>query len=192
MYKSSVAALLLVAGLIASAAYGAVGNLVVFDDADENGFDHNAATCVSGALFNETAVVHSGSVAIAMQKFDNSGAGWVAPATYSATTDYDGVSFWIDAGNNQTSATSLAVYDAGDSGHFLHLEDAYGGPLPANTWVPFQIPFSSPLFAVALSTPPANVKTICVINHSSAPSDFLFLDQVALTGADIFLSGFEH
>jgi hypothetical protein len=184
---------LLIAATVASNAFCATGNLVIYDDTNENGFDLFGATCTGTIFAGEAAVVHSGSAAIAVVKNDNNGAGWVARATYSASSDYDGVSFWINAGNSQTTLTSLAVFDALNDPHFLHLEDMYGAPLPMNTWIPFQIPFSSPFFAVASSTPPATVQTICLINHSAGGQNaYFYLDDIALTGADIFKSGFEN
>jgi hypothetical protein len=172
--------------------YGATGSLTIFDDADENGFNHAAAICTGTALFGETSVVHSGAAAVGIQKTDNNGAGWAAPTTYSAQSDYDGISFWFNAGAQETTLTSLAIYDGDDTAHFLHLEDAYGGHLPANTWIQFQIPFASPLFAMAESSSPTTIQTVCVINHSGGTgSQSLYLDDIALTGADIFKDGFQ-
>jgi hypothetical protein len=186
--------LALLVAILQSSAYCATGSLVVFDDADENGFSHAAASCGSSpfANFGETTTVHSGSAAIAISKLDNNGAGWLASTSYSASTDYDGMDFWVNAGDTQTTLTSLAVSDASFTPHFLHLEDMYGAPLPVNTWIHFQVPFSSPFFAVALSTPPETVQMVCVISHETdGMTKFLFLDDVSLRGADIFKSGFD-
>ncbi len=187
------AAFWILISLVESSAYCATGSLIVFDDADENGFSHNAAACGSNFYnFGEMTVVHSGSAAIAISKLDNSGVGWMAPTTYSASTDYDGVGFWVNAGDAQTTVTSLAVYDASFAPHFLHLEDVYSAPLPVNTWIHFQVPFSSPFFAVAFSTPPETVQELCLISHdTNGPTSFLYLDDVSLRGADIFKNGFE-
>ena len=172
--------------------HGATGDLIVFDDTDENEFNSAAAICTGAALFGETSVVHSGSAAVAIQRTDNNGAGWQAPTIYSAESDYDGVTFWFNAGNQSTTLTSLAIYDGSSTAHFAHLEDDYGGPLPANTWIQFQIDFASSLFATAGSTSPTTIQTVCVINHSSSGSPpYIYLDDVALRGADIFKNGFE-
>ena len=184
---------LLFAATIAGSVRGATGGLVVFDDADRNGFNHANASCTTnGDFFGETVVVHSGTAAVALSKQnDNNGAGWLAPVSYSATSDYDGVTFWVNSGNSQSMLTSLAIFDASDNPHFLHLEEMYGAPLPAATWIHFQVAFSSPLFASALSSSPDTVKAICVITHSPTGfSEFLYLDEVSLTGADIFKDGF--
>jgi hypothetical protein len=184
---------LLIATTFVSNAFCATGNLTIFDDSDENGFDHPGAICTNGnVIFGETQTVHSGTAAIAIGKTNNNGAGWVAPVTYSTTADYDGISFWVNAGTDPTTTTSLAVFDQADDEHFLHLEDVYGAPLPANTWIPFQIPFSSPFFEVASSTPPQTLATVCIIFHfgTSGANPFLYLDDVVLTGADIFKDGF--
>ena len=181
---------LLIAATAMSNALGATGNLVAFDDADENGFNRAAATCTTNS-FLEPTVVHSGSAAIAISKGqDNNGAGWLAPATYSASADYDAISFWVNAGSSSSTLTSLAVFDATDTPHFLHLETLYGGPLPANQWIGFVVPFASDFFAAASSTPPETVKTICLISHTVG-AEFLFLDDVALRGADIFKDSFD-
>lgn len=187
-------ALLLVAAL-QSSAQGATGNLAVYADADAIGFDHNGASCGSSsyAYWAETNVVHSGSAAIAVSKLDDNGAGWLSSTTYSASSDYDGISFWINAGDIQTELTSLAIWDDSFTPHFLHLEDVYGASLPVNTWILFHIPFSSPFFVTALSTPPEMVKMICLIDHSGdGQTKFFYLDDIMLTGADIFKSGFEN
>ena len=184
--------LALVAAVAHSTAYGATGSFVIYDDADENGFSHDGASCGNYYIFGETTVVHGGSAAIAISKLDNNGAGWLAPTSYSAASDYDGIDFWINAGNAQTTLTSLAVTDATFNPHFLHLEDMYGAPLPVNTWVHFQVPFSSSFFAAALSTPPDSVSMVCVISHdTNGQNQFLYLDDVTLRGADIFKDGFD-
>lgn len=170
-------------------AFGASGNLTIFDDADENGFNMPAATCDQFSTLVGNPV-HSGTMAVAVLKTDNAGGGWQAPVTYSAESDYDGVEFWINAGSQDTTLTSLAIIDGDGDYHFAHLEDSYGGPLPADTWVQFKIPFASSLFATAQSSSPTTVQTICIVNHSDQGS-YLYIDDVALTGADIFKNGFE-
>jgi hypothetical protein len=182
---------LLIAATVASKAFCATGTLIVFDDADENGFSRPNASCSNGSSL-ESVTVHSGSTAVYIPRMqDNNGAGWAAPSSFSASADYDGITFWINAGSSPTVVTSLGVYDADNTPHFLHLEDVYGAALPANTWIQFQIPFSSPYFEANSYTPPATVQTVCVISHSSG-AGYYFLDDVALTGADIFKDGFEN
>jgi hypothetical protein len=182
---------LLIAVLQANA-YSATGTLGVYDDADLNGFNHFAAACGSNYYYFETTVVHGGTTAIALSKLDNNGIGWATPSTYSASSDYDSLSFWVNAGDTPTTLTSLAIDDSSFDRHFLHLEDLYGGPLPANTWIHLQVPFSSPFFITAFSTPPESVTAVCIINHSSGTqTTFLYVDDVTLRGADIFRNGFE-
>jgi len=180
------------AAIFAGNALGATGNLLIFDDADENGFNHNAAICQGGAgYFGGFAYSGTTSLAVSKQN-DNNGAGWGGPVVYSTQTDYDGVTFWINSGNNPSAHTSLAVADSNGDLHFAHLEDIYGGALPAATWVNFNISFSSDYFAQANSTPPDSLLYFCVNTHSAAQNDFLYLDEASLTGADIFKSGFEN
>lgn len=76
------------------------------------------------------------------------------------------------------------------------MEDVYGGPLPPNLRINFQISFSSPLFILQFG-PPLTLKTLCFINHSdrsASPEAFVHFDDVQLIGATplpIFDNGFE-
>ncbi len=100
--------------------------------------------------------------------------------------------FWFNSGQIATTTTSFGVSDGMGNQHFLHLEDIYGGPIPAATWIRFEIPFSSPYFEVNHYTPPTDFGFFCVINHtSSLMQNFMYVDDVTLTGADIFKNGFE-
>jgi hypothetical protein len=194
MHKRLLAALL-VAATMAGSAHAVTGNVIVYDDADENGFNRFNAACGSSSyVFSESNPVHTGNAALAISKLDNNAVGWAGTAaTYSAISDYDGVIFWFNAGQTATTLTSFGVYDSALQGHFLHLEDIYGGPLPAGTWVRFEIPFSSPYFAQNDYTPPTDFYQFCVINHSSGgQSSYIYVDDVTLTGADIFKSGFDN
>src|SRR5690349_15641383 len=95
------------AAILAGNAFGATRNLLVFDDVDENGFSHAAASCAGGASY-EMGVVYSGTSALAVSKqTDNNGAGWAGPVVYSTQTDYDGVTFWFNSGNNPSAHTSF-------------------------------------------------------------------------------------
>jgi hypothetical protein len=169
------------------------GNVIVYDDADENSFNRFAASCEGGSsVFDQTTVVHSGTHALAVSRQSANGVGWAGPTNYSTSSDFDGVVFWINPGNDPTTSTSLAVFDSASNNHFLKLEDIYGGPLPAATWIRFEIPFSSSFFTSAGSTPPDDFSQVCVINHSSGSmTNFLYIDDVSLTGADIFKDSFE-
>jgi hypothetical protein len=191
MMKRSLAALIVVSASSGSA-YGVTGNTVVYDDQDQNAFNRYAAACGFGSFINQSGAVHSGSMAMAVTRNDNDGVGWAGTQVYSTASDYDGVEFWFNAGNIATTITSFGVSDGSGDMHYLHLEDIYGGSLPAATWIRFAIPFSSPYFQSNGYTPPASFGFFCVINHtSSAQQNFMYVDDVTLTGADIFENGFE-
>jgi hypothetical protein len=193
MMDKRLLAALVVAASVWNPAYALTGNTIVYDDADENSFNHNNAACGTSMVFFQGSVVHQGTKAIAVSRLDNNGIGWGGAATYSTTSDYDGLVFWINAGDTPTTVTSLGVYDSALAAHFLHLEDIYGGPLPANTWLRFDIPFSSPYFALRGYVPPPDFYQFCLINHSAgSQSTFIYVDDVTLTGADIFKDGFQN
>ena len=99
-----------------SAAWGASSPLVVFDDADENGFDHNSSPYSNGMSL-EQVVVHSGTTAAGVVVEDFNGASWQAPATYSTLNDYDTLSFWLHdglPGGSGPQDLALLLYNSDD------------------------------------------------------------------------------
>lgn len=181
---------LFLAMMVATAtAWGASGNLIVFDDADENGFDHNASVWATGMSL-ETGDVHSGTVAVYVVFQDFNAASWQAPSTYSTTSDYDGISFWVDYPSGETQDLAFLLYNgAGDIVGRIDLAAAYG-TLPTNTWVNVRVPFNSLTVPVGTSDPD-HFDNIVIRTYHGAGTTHFFVDDVALTGADIFKDGFD-
>ena len=170
--------------------HGATGNQIVFDDADENGFSHAFSIYSSGFVFyNVPNPVHAGTVSVGIRDELSSAASWLAPATYSTVSDYDGVSFWVNGGNNGGQNATVVLYNQMDLVGTTSLASLYGAPIPANTWIHLQLSFFSPLFNPAGDN--ATTFTDLTFRSHGANTELFFLDDIALTGADIFKSGFE-
>ncbi|MEO7326803.1 MAG: hypothetical protein ABIW82_18425 [Dokdonella sp.] len=183
----------LIAAMVMAArvSWGATGTLTVFDDADQNGFDHNASTYAIGMSLQQS-VVHSGTTAavVSMQNFN--AASWQAPTTYSTASDYDGISFWLfDGLSSGTQDLALLLYNTDNVivGK-IDLAVAYGAPLPYATWINVRIPLNN------LPNPqnvpdPTLFNNIVIRTYSGSGNNYFFIDDVALIGADIFKNGFE-
>lgn len=170
-------------------AWGASGNLIVFDDADENGFDHNASLW-AGGMSLENVDVHSGSEAAMVRIQDFNGASWQAPDTYSTISDYDGISFWIKDPSGDAQDLAFLLYNSADEivGK-ITLADAYGA-LPAGVWVNVHIRFSD-LANTSEISDTTHFDNVVIRTYHGAGNTFFFVDDVALTGADIFKNGFD-
>jgi len=176
-----------------STAWGASDPLVVFDDADENGFDHNSSA-YSGGMSLEQVVVHSGTTAAGVLVGDFNGASWQAPATYSTLTDYDTLSFWLHdgiPGGSGPQDLAFLLYNSDDVivGR-IDLVVAYGAPLPQATWFNLRIPLNG-LPNPSGAPDPTRFNNITIRTYSNNQSQRFFVDDVVLIGADIFKSGFE-
>jgi hypothetical protein len=169
---------------------GATGNLIVFDDADENGFSHANSIYGAGTVFyNATTTVHGGTVSVAILDQQSSAASWLAPIPYSTFSDYDGVSFWVNGGSNGGEDVTVVLYNQLDLVGTTSLASLYGAPIPASTWIHLQLSFFSPLFNPAGDN--ATTFTDITFRSHSGSSTIFFLDDIALTGVDIFKSDFE-
>jgi hypothetical protein len=184
------ALLVLFATATAFNVYGASGNLVVFDDADANGFDHNTSIYSAGTVFyNATTTAHGGTISVRITDDQSAAASWAAPATYSTLSDYDGLSFWVNGGDNGGENVTAVLYNQNTLIGTTSLADMYGAPIPINTWVHLQLSFFSPLFNPQGDNP--TTFTDITFRSHDLNGDIFYLDDIALTGADIFKSGFE-
>jgi endoglucanase len=168
---------------------------VVFDDASENAFDQN---CSFGGVpsdfdFANTAPVHSGTASIRFTPDSNNAVSWCAPAAYSATTDYSGITFWVYLGSSAQGANvDLVLGYLGTSEASASLETLYGGVIPAGTWVELQTTFANaPMNYGALfdqislfdETGIANDVVFSSGFETAAPSANLYFDDVVLQSA---------
>jgi hypothetical protein len=172
------------------AAFPYSDNLIVFDDAAENGF----TTCLTQPPVEpEITVVHSGSVAMQVPNTAADNLYFCGPV-YSLISDYDGISFWINGGTSGGETIYLLISDDTDFQNdplLVELATLYGGPLPSNQWVHIQGVFSEPPFSRAYDNPfaPPTFNRLTFEIESSG-AGLYYIDDVVLTAADIFKNGF--
>jgi endoglucanase len=158
------------------ASLAVAADTVIYDDASQNGFDQN---CSFGGVagdfdFANATPVHTGIASIRFTPDAYNAVSWCAPATYSATADFPGITFWVYVNSDTQGANiDLALINTGTIEATQSLQNLYGGPIPASTWVQVQTTFAD----------------AALMNYGGP------FDQIALqdqTGVDvIFSSGFE-
>lgn len=185
--------------MLATVAFVAAGSsfatdLVIYDDASENGFDQN---CSFNAIvdFAETAVVHSGSDAISLQPASFGAVSWCAPGALS-TTDYRGITFWVNGGASGGQDLQLVFGLTGNIVASASLATLLGAPIPANTWVAVLASFDAGAFQFAGTFDQISIQD----NSGDVPpttQPIVYVDDVSLSGRtvtgpdEIFQNGFE-
>ena len=174
-----------------AAAHAASGSLTVFDDADQNGFNHQFCTFGSGS-HTEQDTVHSGTTAMGVTIANFNSTCWQAATPLSRVSDYDAISLWVNAGFSAPQDLRFLIYGNGEIIGKIDLVTVYGGPLPAATWIPLRIALPG-LPADAPPTDADHFDDIVIRTYSSGMggADRFFVDDVVLIGADIFKSGFD-
>jgi endoglucanase len=193
MFRPLSCALLILLALAAGPVRAA--NLAVYDDASENGFDQN---CTFGGVaadfdFANAVPVHSGTASIRFTPDNNNAVSWCAPAAYSATNDYPGITFWVYLGSSAQGANSnLVLGYLGTAQAQQSLETLYGGAIPAGTWVQLQTTFANaPMNYGGLFDQMSLFDTTGVVNDfvfsngfdTATPVENAYFDDVVLQGA---------
>jgi len=173
----------------------AAADLVVYDNASENGFNQ-ACSFNASPDFAETAVVHSAPAAISFAPASFGAVSWCTPASLS-TTSYSAITFWVNGGASGGQDLELVL---GLNGQPMPVASAslatlLGQPIPANAWVEVNASFDSGPMAYS-----GNFDQISIQDNSgndpAAPQPTVYFDDVSLTGRvsvndQIFKNGFE-
>jgi hypothetical protein len=189
--KTALSGFLLAAA--ASDACAATANLIIFDDAVENGSDCSSTGDLPGYPIRIpfTTTFHTGTASIGIQDHVGVAFGWCPTAAYSIASDYDGISFWVNGGTQGGENVVLALANSSSTVVSATLAALYGAPLPINTWVHIQSSFFSPVFSYPDAAVTFNSIAFYVYSTAGSGNDFFFLDDIALIGVDIFKNGFE-
>jgi hypothetical protein len=159
----------------------AAADLLVYDDQSENGFNDGCSFSSVGGEIDvaEPTVVHSGTHSIRFTPDDYNAVSWCAPATYSATTDYTGIDFWVNGGAVGGQNVDVALGLGGNAViAYASLTALNGGiPIPANTWTHIQATFAS---ALAYS---GQFDRISLQDESGVVQTDMYFDDVLLIGA---------
>jgi hypothetical protein len=177
------------AGLVAATANA---NLVVYADASQNGFNQGCSFGGNAGDFDfaNALPVRSGSASIRFTPDNYNAVSWCTPATYSATTDYAGIAFWVYLSNSAQGANLDLVlgYQANLVGA-SSLQSLYGSAVPANTWVEIQTSFATgPLNYTG------NFDQISLQSETGTTQANVYFDDVSLSSPvndEIFKNGFE-
>ena len=167
--------------LVMCAADAAATNLVVYDDQSENGFNGGCSFSGVGGEYDfaDTTTVHAGTHSIRFTPDDFNAVSWCAPATYSATTDYTGIDFWVNGGATGGQNVDLVLGLGGNAAiAFASLTSLNGNTaIPAGTWVHIQASFAS---ALAYN---GQFDRISLQDESGGVQTDLYFDDVSLVGA---------
>jgi hypothetical protein len=182
------------ATLVIAAQPVAASDLVIYDDASENGFN---PACSFNATpdFAETTTTHDGSSdAISFDAASFGAISWCTPTSLS-TTDYSGITFWVNGGASGGQDLELVVGLTGTPVASASLDALLGGPIPAGTWTQITASFDSGLMQYG-----GNFDQISIQDNSgndpAHPQPTVYFDDVSLIGRvsatdEIFKSGFE-
>ncbi|MDR3388549.1 MAG: hypothetical protein P4L92_15995 [Rudaea sp.] len=169
------------------------GDLVIYDDASENGFNQGCSFDAT-PNFAETAVVHSGTFGISFAPAQFGAVSWCAPMSLS-TTDYSGITFWVNGGASGGQDLQLVIGLAGAPVASASLASLLGQAIPANSWVPLTASFDN-----APTQYSGNFDQISIQDNSGnaagSPQPTVYFDDASLIGRvsasdEIFKNGFE-
>jgi sugar lactone lactonase YvrE len=174
-------ALMLATPLVAAA------NLIVYDDQSENGFNDGCSFPAQPNPdfdFAFTATVHSGNDSIRFTPDNFNAISWCTPVTYSATTDYSAIDFWVNGGVAGGQNVDLVLGLGGNPVASASLTSLYGAPIPANTWVEIQASF------VAALGYNGTFDQVSLQDESGVTQSIMYLDDVSLVAASALVSNY--
>ena len=166
--------------LVMCAADATATNLVVYDDQSENGF--NDGCSFPGQPnpdfnFADNTVVHSGTHSIRFTPDNYNGVSWCTPATYSASTDYSSIDFWVNGGTTGAQNVDLVLGLTGTPVGSASLTSLNGASIPAGTWVHIQASFAGALAYTG------QFDQVTLLAESVAAQPDLYFDDVSLVSA---------
>lgn len=168
-------------------------DLVVYDDASQNGFNPN---CSFNAApdFAETSVVHGGNFAISYDAAQYGAVSWCAPNSLS-TSNYSGITFWVNGGVSGGQDLQLVFGFMGVPVAQTSLANLLGQAIAANTWVQATASFDSAPMQYSGSFNQISIQDESG-NAAGNPQPTVYFDDVSLIGRvsaedEIFKNGFE-
>lgn len=185
---------LLLAGVCLTAR---AADVVVYDEASINGFNDGCSFPSPSADFDfaNPAPVHTGMKSIRFTPDNFNAVSWCTPAPYSASTDFSGISFWVNLSSaGEGSTVSLVLGDSTampPQFYAATLDSLHGSSVPSGTWVNIQTTFASGPIAYG-----GTFNQISLQDESGAIQSNVYFDDVTLLGAsnlpdEIFAGDFE-
>jgi hypothetical protein len=176
------------------------GDLVIYDDSSENGFDPGCSFNGVAADFDfaNTLPVHTGTHSIRLTPEDFDAVSWCTPGEGVpplATTNYSGISLWVNGGASGGQNLQLIIGLAGNAVASASIDTLLGHAIAANTWVQVTASFDNAPTAFN-----GNFDQISIQDNSGnapgSPQPTVYFDDVSLVGRvsgsdEIFKNGFE-
>jgi hypothetical protein len=168
-------------------------DLVIYDDASQNGFNQNCSFNAA-TNFAETTFVHSGIDGISFSATNFGAVSWCTPASVPlSTTNYSGITFWVNGGASSGQDLQLVFGLAGNPSPVASasVDTLLGHAIAANTWAQVTASFDN---APMLYN--GNFDQISIQSNTAGAQPTVYFDDVRLigraSGTDwIFKSGFE-
>src|SRR5262249_48072396 len=144
--------------------------------------------------FAETTVVHSPAFGISFAPSQFGAVSWCTPGTLS-TTDYSGITFWVNGGTGGGQNLELVIGLNGSSFAQAPLTTLLGAQTPVNSWVPLTpscdsgpMQFSGNFDQISIQDNSGN--------DSGTPQPTVYFDDASLVARvsvvdEIFKNGFE-
>lgn len=162
---------------IAGLAVSAQGQtLVIYDDADSNGFNSGYSYGAPLPDMNSTAVVHGGAKAVAFTGSNYNALAWGRASSVS-TASYPVLRFWIHGGAG--GGQQLRIYaSASGAGADAELEPFIaGGSVAAGEWRQVTVDLTAPPFSLAA------FDRIDIQSDQAAAQPVVYIDDVVVTQA---------
>jgi hypothetical protein len=164
-------------------------DLVIYDNASENGFNQNCSF-KAAPNFADTTLVHSAPNAISFSTTNFGAVSWCTPSVLS-TTNYSGITFWVNGGASGGQNLQLFISNNSNGVASASLATLLGHAIAANTWVQVTASFDNAPMAFN-----GNFDQISIQSNTVVAQPTVYFDDVTLVGRvngtdEIFRNSFE-
>lgn len=179
-------ALVVAVGVIA--AVPARADLVVYDDALQNGFED--WSWGGGSNFANPAPVHGGTASIALAGNNYNAISLAKPGAGFTTAAFPSLRLWVHGGSGGNQALTLALENTAPAAQASVALNTYipGGGPAAGTWKQVNVPLASAFPSIA------QFDRINIQSNAAGSQPTVYFDDIALASATldpIFANGFE-
>lgn len=179
-------ALVVAVGVIA--AVPARADLVVYDDALQNGFED--WSWGGGSNFANPAPVHGGTASIALAGNNYNAISLAKPGAGFTTAAFPSLRLWVHGGSGGNQALTLALENTAPAAQASVALNTYipGGGPAAGTWKQVTVPLASAFPSIA------QFDRINIQSNAAGSQPTVYFDDIALASATldpIFANGFE-
>ncbi|KAB2898320.1 MAG: hypothetical protein F9K31_10160 [Dokdonella sp.] len=170
------------------AAVPARADLVVYDDALQNGFED--WSWGGGGNFANSSPVHGGTASIALTGNNYNAISLAKPGAGFTAAAFPSLRLWVHGGSGSNQALTLALENTAPAAQASVALNTYipGGGPTAGTWKQVTVPLASAFASIA------QFDRINIQSNAAGSQPTVYFDDIALVGATldpIFANGFE-